>query len=76
MRDEFILMAAHELRTPVTGIKISAQLALRGLQDAEPDTERTTQNLPSVIDSANRVTLLIDDLMDMSRMRNGELLLA
>jgi signal transduction histidine kinase len=75
VRDEFILMAAHELRTPVTGIKLSAQLALRGLQDGEPDTERTMQNLLSVIDGANRLTLLIDDLMDMSRTRNGELLL-
>jgi signal transduction histidine kinase len=39
IRDEFISVAAHELRTPVTAIKASAQLALRRLADATPDKE-------------------------------------
>jgi signal transduction histidine kinase len=75
VRDEFISIAAHELRTPVTGIKVNAQLALRRLDSATPDTERTAQCLHGIVGGANRLVLLINDLMDVSRMRSGELLL-
>jgi signal transduction histidine kinase len=75
VRDEFMSIAAHELRTPVTGIKVSAQLALRALEDDEPDKERTMRYLRGIIGGANRLVLLINDLMDVSRMRSGELLL-
>jgi signal transduction histidine kinase len=75
VRDEFILIAAHELRTPVTGIKLNAQVALRALEDARPYKVRIAQYLLGVIHGANRLVLLIDDLMDVSRMRSGELLL-
>src|ERR1700682_5450448 len=75
VRDEFMSIAAHELRTPVTGIKTSAQLALRTLQDAIPDKERSARYLLGIVSGANRLVLLINDLMDVSRMRSGELLL-
>jgi signal transduction histidine kinase len=75
VRDEFVSIAAHELRTPVTGIKVNAQLALRRLDDTDADKERTARYLMGIIDGANRLALLIDDLMDVSRMRSGELLL-
>jgi signal transduction histidine kinase len=75
VRDEFISIAAHELRTPVTGVKTSAQLALRTLEDVTPDKERIVRYLLGVVDGANRLVLLINDLMDVSRMRSGELLL-
>jgi signal transduction histidine kinase len=72
MRDEFISIAAHELRTPVTAIKVSAQMALRRL-DATPDGERIARYQLSILEGANRLVLLINDLMDVSRMRSGEL---
>jgi signal transduction histidine kinase len=75
VRDEFVSVAAHELRTPVTGIKASAQLALRTLEATAPDKERTVRYLVGILDGANRLVLLINDLMDVSRMRSGELLL-
>jgi signal transduction histidine kinase len=75
VRDEFISIAAHELRTPVTGIKTSAQLALRTLDDTAPDKARTTRYLLGIVGGANHMVLLINDLMDVSRMRSGELLL-
>jgi signal transduction histidine kinase len=75
VRDEFILIAAHELRTPVTGIKVNAQLALRRLEDEAPDKERTQRYLDAIVGGANRLVLLINDLMDVSRMQSGELLL-
>jgi signal transduction histidine kinase len=73
--DEFMLVAAHELRTPVTAIKTSAQLAVCTLEDAAIDKERMDHYLLGVVHGANRLVLLINDLMDVSRMRSGELLL-
>ena len=73
VRDEFISIAAHELRTPVTGIKVNAQLALRRLNDATQDKERTMRCLVGIVGGADRLVLLINDLMDVSRMRSGEL---
>jgi signal transduction histidine kinase len=75
-RDEFMSIAAHELRTPVTGIKISAQLALRTLEDASsPDSESVVQCLHGIVAGANRLVSLMNDLMDVSRMRSGDLFL-
>jgi signal transduction histidine kinase len=73
MRDEFISIAAHELRTPVTAIKASAQLSLRRLEEAAPDNERIVRYQLGILEGANRLVLLINDLMDVSRMRSGEL---
>jgi signal transduction histidine kinase len=75
VRDEFISIAAHELRTPVTGIKVNAQLALRRLDDATPSKERTVRYLLGIVGGSDRLVLLINDLMDVTRMRSGELLL-
>ena len=75
VRDEFISIAAHELRTPVTGIKVNAQLALRRLNIGAPDKDRTLRYLLGIVDGSDRLVLLINDLMDVSRMRSGELLL-
>jgi signal transduction histidine kinase len=75
VRDEFISIAAHELRTPLTGIKTNAQLALRTLEDANPDKPRTVHYLLGIETGANRLVLLVNDLMDVSRMRSGNLLL-
>jgi signal transduction histidine kinase len=69
------LIAAHELRTPVTGIKVNAQLALRRLEDVSPDKDRTERYLVAIVSGANRLVLLVNDLMDVSRMRSGNLLL-
>jgi signal transduction histidine kinase len=75
VRDEFMSIAAHELRTPVTAIKAGAQLAQRRLDDSTPDGVRTLQYLDGIVRAANRLVLLINDLMDVSRMRDGQLLL-
>jgi two-component system sensor histidine kinase VicK len=74
VRDEFISIAAHELRTPVTRIKLSAELAHQMLEDATPDLERIDQYLLGIVGGANRLVSLISDLMDVSQMRSGELL--
>jgi signal transduction histidine kinase len=75
VRDEFMSIAAHELRTPVTGIKASGQLALRTMESTTLDRDRIVKYLRGIVGGANRLVLLINDLMDVSRMRTGALVL-
>jgi signal transduction histidine kinase len=74
-RNEFISIAAHELCTPVTGIKLGAELALRSLENGTPDIQLGVQYLRNVVAGTNHLVLLLNDLMDVSRMQRGQLLL-
>jgi len=64
---QFIAIAAHELRTPVTSILAFAQL----LQRRDP----LNQPLGSIIRQAVSLTRLIGDLADVSRLDTGQLVL-
>jgi PAS domain S-box-containing protein len=70
-KDEFISVASHELRTPVTSLKASLQLLNKMKSDPSP------LMLPKLIEQANRsldkVSLLISDLLNASRMNDGQL---
>jgi signal transduction histidine kinase len=72
-RDEFLSIAAHELRTPVTAIKAAAQLM--GLMQASgsPDPTRLARVLRNLEDGAEQLGRLTEDLLDVSRLRTGRL---
>ena len=72
-RDQFLSIASHELKTPVTTIKGSAQLLLRGQERGQVTPERLARSLAMINDSANRLTTLTDDLLDIARIRGGHL---
>ena len=72
-RDEFLSIASHELRTPVAGIKGHAQLLLRARQRGRLDPERLDRSIASVAAAADRLATLIHDLLDVSRIRLGQL---
>jgi PAS domain S-box-containing protein len=71
LKDEFISVASHELKTPVTSLKASLQLLDRFKYSA------TDPKVPVLIDQANkslhRVSILIADLLNASRMNDGQL---
>jgi len=73
VRDEFLSIAAHELRTPVTGIKGAAQLALRSHQRGTLDSERLEATLRTIDHAAGRLSGLISDLLDVSRLQAGQM---
>ncbi len=75
VRDEFLAIASHELRTPLTAVKGTAQMALRALERGVLDEARTARHLQSIGASANRLEQLLIDLMDVSRMRSGGLVI-
>ena len=69
LRDEFISVASHELRTPVTSIKGFLEL----LEDAQtgPMTADQKRFLDAVSRNTHRLELLVDDLLDISRLDSG-----
>ena len=72
-RDEFLSIASHELRTPLTGIKGYAQILLRAQSRGQLDDDRLLRSLATIDDAADRLAALVDDLLDVSRIRTGHL---
>ncbi|MER3399538.1 MAG: hypothetical protein C4313_00135 [Thermoflexus sp.] len=68
---EFISTVSHELRTPMTSIKGYADLLLMG--SAGPLSEMQRRFLQIIKANADRLKLLVDDLLDISRIESGRL---
>jgi signal transduction histidine kinase len=63
IKDEFINIAAHELRTPVLPIVLSAE----NLADSMPEDD----NVRIILRNANRITKLTNDILDVSRIESN-----
>jgi signal transduction histidine kinase len=72
-RDAFLAIAAHELRTPVTALKGTAQLVLRQHALGRLDQARLETQLGRLSASADRLEALTSDLLDVARLRTGQL---
>lgn len=69
-KDEFIAKVSHELRNPLSPIKVAVQVLKRQPSAQEP----TLARMIDVIDrQATAITALVDDLLDVSRMRTGKI---
>lgn len=69
LKDQFVFIAAHELRTPVTAIGWSLELALeQGKDKLDPEV---LESLRSVENSNNRLIRLVDDLLNVARIESG-----
>ncbi len=69
-KDDFISIASHELRTPITALKASLQL-----MDKLKDTSNV--KVSSLVEQANKsmlkISVLIDDLLNASKINEGQL---
>jgi PAS domain S-box-containing protein len=74
LRDEFLSIASHELRTPIAALVGQAQLAQRRLQRS-PRLQRSQieQGLASILRQTAKLTQLVTQLLDVSRFENGKL---
>jgi PAS domain S-box-containing protein len=70
-RDEFLAIASHDMRTPLAAVRGYAQLALRHLGNDPADTAPLQRWLTDIDESANRLTGLVSELMDVSLLRGG-----
>jgi signal transduction histidine kinase len=69
-KDEFISMASHQLRTPLTSIKGYLSMVLEGdVGHVSPEQEKM---LSQAFTSAQRMVYLIADLLNVSRLQTGK----
>ena len=69
-KDEFISMASHQLRTPLTSIKGYLSMVLEGDAGRVPKKEKDM--IQTAFDSAERMVFLIADLLNVSRLQSGK----
>jgi PAS domain S-box-containing protein len=73
MKSEFVSTVSHELRTPMTSLKGYAELMLMGA--AGGLSESQTRYLEVIRDNADRMSDLVNDLLDISRIESGKTVL-
>lgn len=71
LRDDFISVASHELKTPVTSVKIFTQVMQKYAQIN--GDEKAIQNLDKMDKQINKLTDLIYNLLDISKIQTGRL---
>jgi two-component system phosphate regulon sensor histidine kinase PhoR len=68
MKNDFVSNVSHELRTPLASIKAYVEMLI----DGEADDEKTTREFYEVIQNeANRLSRLIDNILNISRIESG-----
>lgn len=70
-KDEFLAIASHELKTPITTIKGYTQLSLKAVQ--KMGNEKLIRALTAVDSKTNSLIQLINELLDVSRIQSGNL---
>ncbi len=72
-KDDFISIASHELKTPVTTLKASLQVM--DMMKSNPKPDKFADMIGRANKSMNRVTSLIDDLLNVSKFSQGQFIL-
>jgi signal transduction histidine kinase/ActR/RegA family two-component response regulator len=70
-KSAFLANTSHEIRTPLNGLLGLARLAL----DARSDTARTREYLKLILESAETLSTIISDILDLSKIEAGKLTL-
>lgn len=70
-KSEFITIASHQLRAPITAIKGYSSMLLEGSFGKMPDKAR--EALTRIFQSSNRLVLLINDFLNLSRIERGKI---
>ena len=72
MKNDFISSVSHELRTPLTAIKGWAET----LMDDSVDRETTKKGIGVIIKQSDRLSRMVEELLDFSRLQSGRLKLS
>jgi signal transduction histidine kinase len=76
LRDEFLSIASHELKTPLTSLRLKVEGILRITSKAErsaADLAKLASRVQGVDKQVGRLTELVDALLDVSRAASGQL---
>jgi hypothetical protein len=74
-RDEFLSIASHELKTPLSGLALHLQLLKRILSiNVTPEAlEKQTRSVELAITQSEKLSRLMNELLDLTRIRAGRL---
>jgi signal transduction histidine kinase len=73
MKDEFVLTASHELRSPLTSVQGFAELLMLEREKLSPKQAETVE---IILDNTRHVVRLLNDLLDLARSDAGRLTIA
>ena len=69
MRSQFVSSVSHELKTPLTAIRMFAETLLMG-RAAQPETRN--QYLETIVSESERLTRLLNNVLDFSKIEQGQ----
>ena len=69
IRKDFVANVSHELRTPLTSIKGYIEALLDGAKD---DPETNTKFLDIILKQSDRLNLILEDLLQLSKIESGQ----
>lgn len=73
-RDDFLSVASHELKTPLTSLKLQIQTSLRKMMKNEAFDKGMVETLLGKNNlQVDRLVRLVDDMLDLSRIQSGRL---
>jgi signal transduction histidine kinase len=67
--EEFMAVAAHDLRNPIAVVRVAAQMAQRQIGRGDPNGAQT--RLKSIVDQTDRLTEMLDSFLDAARIGSG-----
>jgi signal transduction histidine kinase len=70
MKDEFVLTASHELRSPLTSVQGFAELLIMDRDSLSP---RQVETVEIILDNCRHLVRLLNDLLDLARSDAGRL---
>ncbi len=80
LKSAFLSSVSHELRTPLTSIRGFAKLILKDLtrmtgmgQGLSGKYQRVDENLRIIITESDRLTMLLNDFLDLSKIESGKM---
>lgn len=72
-RDEFLSVASHELKTPLTSMKLQTQITQRKMNNEVDDPDYLKKYMALIERQVNRLNRLVDDMLELSRISSGKL---
>lgn len=78
-RDEFLSIASHELKTPLTSLKLQAQMMKKDLENEQVEVIPIHKTMKLVVQldrQTTRLNKIVDDMLDIARVRTGKLKLS
>ena len=69
LKSDFVSMVSHELKTPLTPMKTSAEFLLQN----DPDVNVRREMLELIVRNIDRQTRMVNDMLDISRIESGNM---